>query len=170
MAIRRGLAEYIRSSWSQPLAPLLPPFQAPLRPTNTPTRAVCQPSFLCGTSMSGWCAHRRHPNGLRWCKCKGGGLGTMSTGVQPSFLCHEQLLSQREYWTARAYNSGSPPLARTAARARGMCTRKTASAAPIHSALACTELTGALAGRAHRRNRKPHLTRTRGHRQIATHQ
>ena len=30
LAIRRGLAEYIRSSWSQPLAPLPPPFQAPL--------------------------------------------------------------------------------------------------------------------------------------------
>ena len=55
----------------------------------------------------------------------------MSNGVHPSFLCHERLLSQREYWMARAYSSGSPAHARMAARARGTCTRKTASADPF---------------------------------------
>ena len=60
LAIRRGLAEYIRSSWSQPLAPLPPPF----RPLS-----LCLPSGL--RCLPRLCTLLLRPASLPECPCTG---------------------------------------------------------------------------------------------------
>ena len=94
------------------------------------TAALAVSSILSPLSTSGWCTHILQPKGRAWCRSSAGGDGTRSNGLQPSPLLCVRFVNHVEYWMASAYALFGKPDARSAARARGMCTRKKDSDAP----------------------------------------